>query len=432
VRWSVGVCAVTVGLVVGAGCAARGRSPREPEGNPAAAGTGAEFEATFVRAGRALSAGDLALAKSLTAELRAHDPGRGDGRVLAALVARREAHPGEDWVDAFALAWRDVWLTEDPTGPRPQLTAFVVHPPFPEDIPPIPPAAREAVAGEPAELLLAIEDERSGHRFERLIQLSLRYSTPDAPLSIRLLAFALLSPINRCHHTGLPRELCGRARARTLALAEDLSRERPDAILFPLWAALDGSDVGRPLSARTLAQLQNAARRAQLTVPRFEAYAAYKQMYAVLGIAKPELRAATIVNLSSEFFSMVWPVHALEDALKAAGADQRAALAEILESVGRAYVRRGTFLDWQHGARLLHLAARQKADPVLEQRAALLRSYSALLLWDVGGASSLEVWPVEPLSTEAIELRMQDEIALNHRLLGLPMPHDLASLLLSE
>jgi len=27
---------------------------------------------------------------------------------------------------------------------------------------------------------------------------------------------------------------------------------------------------------------------------------------------------------------------------------------------------------------------------------------------------------------------MQDEIALNHRLLHLPMPHDLASLLLSE
>jgi len=53
-------------------------------------------------------------------------------------------------------------------------------------------------------------------------------------------------------------------------------------------------------------------------------------------------------------------------------------------------------------------------------------------LWEVGGASPLEVWPVEPLSTEAIELRMQDEIALDHRLLGLPMPHDLASLLLAE
>src|SRR5439155_8562162 len=117
--WNVGVCALAVILMVGAGCTSRVRPPREPEGNRAAAGADAEFEATFVRAGRALSAGDRALAKSLTAELRAHDPGRGDGRVLAALVARREAHPGEDWVDAFALAWRDVWLTEERPVPGP-------------------------------------------------------------------------------------------------------------------------------------------------------------------------------------------------------------------------------------------------------------------------------------------------------------------------
>jgi hypothetical protein len=52
------------------------------------------------------------------------------------------------------------------------------------------------------------------------------------------------------------------------------------------------------------------------------------------------------------------------------------------------------------------------------------------------GCASRVRLPHEPEGNRATagagELRMQDEIALNHRLLGLAMPHDLASLLLAE
>jgi len=221
-----------------------------------------DAEGLLVLACLELEAGHLDAAGRAAARLAAIEPKAGEGKVLLALVARRQASPREPMFEALAEAWRSAgWADLGPRGPLARLAAAAGG-----ALPPPPQAAAFArLTPEEAFLLGGLDGPRRPvtaetrelartggwleARQEKAVRLAGRPAPRPVALDVALLG--LLGP--------------GAARERVRSA---LSKALPDDGYFAV-AAVAAAPLRRdPLVVTEVAALERAVARARLAPPR--------------------------------------------------------------------------------------------------------------------------------------------------------------------
>lgn len=364
-------------------------------------------EGLLVHACLELEAGRLDVAERAAARLAAIEPKAGEGKVLAALVARRRASPGERLADALAEAWKAAGRPDlQARGPLARLSGTILPPP---------PAARALARLTPEEAFLlggldtprrpispeAVRLAQAGTWLDARRDKARAFAErpPPRPVALDLAVLGLLGP--------------GRAREQVRAA---LAKALPEEGYFAV-AAVAGPPMDRgPLAGTEVAALEKAVARPRLTPPR-------GQLHEALLAAAARLDAKLAPAWAREALGTVTP---RPTALAALG--------------GRALATTDPALRTRAGKALERAAATLRRDPTVNGRqlGALLARSAAELRGDAAAGKAaldrFEAWRLQvvaadlalaegrwPLPSLRTAWHPDDEVARAERLVG-PAP----------
>jgi hypothetical protein len=382
--------------------------------------------AKFREIANAVEKGECRRAERLAEEINPRDLLSGNGVVLAHLCSRRGEVPTESWTDSFAFAWRDASDALGLGASRVPLADIALNRFGATLLTPLPDDREAGVAKDAGALLIAVVAGQVSQA--RVAELCIANSIPERSVGIRLLAYAWLASF-QCEKQESD-TVCQRANSARHRIARDLSREDSQSSLVPLDVTLES--VEGTMTRETIGRLKLLAERPRLLPPRSSLYREYKELLTARGVDDAELWAAVAVDRVYLGPQASRSVPQLERLAAATPPSERAEVAGILRRLGKAYLQENILEYWGSGARLLRTAARLTSDSQREGRARFLELYAGLLLGRVGGAASLELWPVPPLRREVVEARMRDEMSLYARLTGVSPPPSVWTLLVDQ
>lgn len=312
--------------------------------------------ALFVAAALETEAGNLGAAARHASRLGGLSPAPPQARVIAALIARRRAHPGERIDDALIEAWKEVGRPDLASSPLlPSLDSWAV-----EILPPeLGAEVRERMSA--AERLVFAYDGPANGRAHLDLALDAAMTAEQNPLAVNLEILSALT-----FYDPMPVELRQDARRVAARVAPIVAARDPANGYLALagWLASGANDT--PMSADDLALLQEAVAKPRFELPRREMLGELRQMAAGLDAKHGLMRANSAALGAPVPLMRLWKraEATCEPAARARASVLLAATAKRLESSG-------TMLERMISGALADAGARLSGD---ERRIASVRA----------------------------------------------------------
>ncbi len=373
-----------------------------------------------------LSEGNLDKAKYYAEQFIADHKDIPDGKVLLNLVERRKSFPDERWVHSYAMAWQEAG--------SPKLKVIeeffkdywwnIKSHDYEEN--------RKEIPVCTLDYLLASHGISSNCENKKDFEDFLGQINPNLPLEIKLLLLNYLDT-----DVFLPDSF-----EITDALKEEIERKRkeiihqlsidfPSYIVFEIMDLLEQFPEEKTLSLKEIEILEKTVSRKRLAPPKYELYSLYLKRFQSLGSKNPYFDAYQTAGVADVLFlpsNLTRIINASESTITT---PMKMRLANILEKVGKAYLRRKVFTNFLLGIGSLSSAYRIRGDEEAEER--LKEAYNKIRntfnVVSSSHASSVAIWPIAPLMIDTIEYEVKDEIGFYLLLTGEEMPEAISEII---
>jgi hypothetical protein len=379
----------------------------------------------FLLASIELTEGNLEIAKHHAEGIITANKDIPDGKVLLNLIERRNSFPDERWSHSYAMAWREAG------SPELKVMAEFSRADWPssDDYERDKENEKEAIKCTPDNLLvsyganLGCENKEDFENF--LGQIS-----PNLPLEIKLLLLRHLD----CEYCltnkfEISDELKQKIRGKRYEIIHHLSAELPSDMKFAIMDVLELSPKEGPFSLKDIEILEKAVSRQRLAPPKHELFSIYLKHYKLLGEKNPYFYAYTAANVTDFHFIFVNFTKKITASAENASPHMKKRLADILEKLGLAYLKRRMVLDLFSGIYLINSAYKIRGDEEAENR---LKKES-IPVRNILNAASLSassvIWPITPLMIDTIKFQMKDELGYYLLLTGEEMPEGISELI---
>ncbi len=404
------------------------------------------YDKLFLMACAELTDGNLDKAKSYAERMVEMKPKIPDGRVLLGLVNRRIAHPDESWVVAFATAWKEASDSEDFDGLSDFYEKYssAIESARTEKYQ----AAYEASKGTPDELLMAHAMGLMNGSAES-IELALKYSKPDAPLEIRLLALSEIPPLTYLdsevgyEYIKLSPELIKKAKTRTSELRRQLSAEFPDLMIYDLASLMEDIHDKEILEVADIVRLEEISKKDKFSLTLNELYNLFNARFSGLGLSNAHFEVLDAALTVTTTYVMS-PRGIVIDTAAGAPEDKRLRLADILDNIGKAQVRQGETIFLFTGFAYISVANYVRAcrgnvetcaeeEPEKVEALSQDKEHDALRLLRSPVAKAVKStapmatfsWPIRALNGEAIQRSTKNEVEYFLLFADKPMPQEI-------
>jgi hypothetical protein len=348
-----------------------------------------------------------------------------DGKVLLNLVQRRKSFPDERWVYSYAEAWRKAG------SPRLKVIEEFLKDydwnieeddckDYRKDIPVC-----------TFDYLLTSYGN-SGCDNRKDFEDFLGQIKPDLPLEIKLLILYFLdSDVFLPDSFVISDELKEEIKRKRREIIHRLAVEFPSYMGFEIIDILERSPEAETLSIKEIEMLEKAVARKRLSVPMDEIYSLYLKRYQYLGNKTPYHDAYIAAGMADHLLIFSNLTSKIDASAETATPEMKKRLSNILEKVGKAYLKRKGITNVLVGISTLYNAYRIRGDKEAEK--SLTEAYSAFKenIFNVHSffAGSVEFLPIAPLIVDAIEFKVRDEIGFYLLLTGEEMPKVLSELI---
>lgn len=351
-----------------------------------------------------------------------------DGKVLLNLVQRRKSFPDERWVHSYAIAWREAG--------SPKLKVFeefhkdywwnIENQDYEDN--------RKEIPVCTLDYLLASHGIITDCDNKKDFEAFLGQITSDLPLEIKLLVLNYFaSDVFLPDSFIISDELKQEIKRKRSDIIHQLSFELPSDMKFAIMDILEQTPREEPLSLNQIELLEKAVARQRLAPSKYELYSLYLARYRSLGSKNPQWDAYQVAGMSNIIFIPSNLTRRIDASVINANPQMKKRFANILEKVGKAYLKRKVFIDFLLGIGLLPSAYRIRGDKEAEER--LKEAYNTIRntfhIVSSSYASSVAIWPIAPLMIDAIEFELKDEIGFYLLLTGKEMP-DVISGIINE
>lgn len=375
-----------------------------------------------------LSEGNLEKAEYYAEQFIADHKDIPDGKVLLNLVHRRKSFPDERWVNSYAIAWRDAgspklkvieefyndywWNTENQDY---------------QDY-------RKEISVCTFDYLLISYGISSDCDNKKDFEDFLGQINSDLPLEIKLLL------LNYLDYDGflpdsfeITDELKQKVKRKQSDIIHQLSIELPSDMEFAIIDILKQSPDEEPLSTHQIQMLEKAVSRKRLAPPKHELYSLYLKRYQSLGSKNPHFDAYIAAGMSDSFLLSSNLRKRIEASSENASPQMKKRLANILEEVGKAYLKTKVLINFLVGISILPSAYKISGDEKAEEhlKEAFNTIKNTLQIVTSTHASSVIILPITPLMIDAIEFHVKNEIGFYLLLTGEEMP-DVISGIINE
>jgi hypothetical protein len=378
------------------------------------------YEKVFLMSCIEMTDGNLDKAKSYAEQMIAMKPEVPDGKVLLGLINRRMAAPDESWVESYLSAWKAEgspklafmdfdnllgWLIDDGGG------LHITY--YPETL--------AAVRESPDELLVSYATGITNSP-AKSIEMALKYSAPNAPLGVRLLA---LSELN-INYEEISGEIRQNAESRKSKLIHQLAEELPSVMLYDLMILVEETSDREVFDEADISRLEEIAKRKKLSLSMPELYKIYKRRFQELGLDNRYFQASTAANTYNAFSTNNVKDKILTTA-ENASEEVRLRLAAVLDKIGKAHMSQKTAIDFFIANNFFRQAAKLQGEKDSLDRIEEIDIFiiSDLSLTGMYGAFSTMYWPIRSLNIEAIDSMMENEVRYFLLFTDTPMPDEL-------
>jgi hypothetical protein len=189
---------------------------------------------------------------------------------------------------------------------------------------------------------------------------------------------------------------------------------------------LDDASEKKTLNGPDIERLEKVVEREQVVPARKELYVRYLTKLSTLNLLSPHLRALTLASsVDRDNFCLALRNKALLTAVKASP-HVKVQLANILEKLSRAYLKRQTILGLLYGADLLNASQNLKGNVQGEHDAQRLVKFTRELIKKNNSTPiAIVLWPIEALRSVSVEQLVENEVGVYELLAGLRLPLDL-------
>ncbi len=373
-----------------------------------------------------LSDGNLEKAEYYAKQFTAEYENIPDGKVLLNLIQRRKSFPTERWVHSYAMAWQEAG------SPALKVLKEFTETEYDWAESQLSKDSSIEIPVCTFDYLLTSYGIRSGCDNKKDFEYFLGQINSELPVEMKLLLLYYLdSDVFLPDSLEITNELRQEIKRKRSDIIHQLSIELPLDMEFEIMDILGESSKEDPLSLKELEMLEKAVELKRLAPLPYELYSLYLNKFQSLKSKEPYFNAYELVSSShiiSPFTSHL--MGRIDASLENATPEMKKRLANILEKLGKAHIKRKVLVDFLIGIAPLRSAYIIKGDTEAEER--LMEGYNTIKksfqIVVYSYASSLYL-PIAPLMIDTIEYTLNDEIGFYLLLTSDEMPEVISEIL---